>query len=95
MSSTLTEQKIALRRPVSARDEMIAPVPVEIPGPTAPPPAGPPALHLEHVTKTFVVGRKRKPVVAVDDVSLRVEPRTRSTGSSGRTGAASPPSSAS
>jgi len=36
-------------------------------------PAGPPALLLEHVTKTFVVGRKRKPVVAVDDVSMRLE----------------------
>jgi ABC-2 type transport system ATP-binding protein len=36
-------------------------------------PVGPPALLLEHVTKTFVVGRKRKPVVAVDDVSMRLE----------------------
>ena len=31
-----------------------------------------PALLAEHVTKRFVVGRKRKPVVAVDDVSLRI-----------------------
>jgi len=31
-----------------------------------------PALLVEHVTKRFVVGRKKKPVVAVDDVSLRV-----------------------
>jgi len=36
-------------------------------------PSGPPALLLDHVTKTFVVGRKRKPVVAVDDVSMRLE----------------------
>ncbi len=36
-------------------------------------PVGPPALLLEHVSKTFVVGRKKKPVAAVDDVSLRVE----------------------
>jgi ABC-2 type transport system ATP-binding protein len=70
--STLTEPKIALRRPVSARDEMIAPVPVEIPEPPAPRPVGPPALHLEHVSKTFVVGRKKKPVVAVQDVSMSV-----------------------
>jgi len=35
--------------------------------------AGPPALLLEHVSKAFVVGRRKKPVVAVDDVSLRVE----------------------
>ncbi len=34
-----------------------------------------PALRIEHLTKKFVVGgrRKRKTVVAVDDVSLRIE----------------------
>ncbi len=31
-----------------------------------------PALLVDHVTKRFVVGRKRKPVIAVDDVSLRI-----------------------
>jgi len=31
-----------------------------------------PALLAEHVTKRFVVGRKRKSVVAVNDVSLRI-----------------------
>ena len=71
--STLTEPKIALRRPVSAHDETIAPIPVEIAQPAATRPAGPPALHLEGVSKTFVVGRKKKPVVAIADVSLRVE----------------------
>jgi ABC-2 type transport system ATP-binding protein len=71
VSTVLTEPKIALRRPVSARDEMIAPVPGESSAP-APRPAGPPALHLEHVSKTFVVGRGKKPVVAVADVSLSV-----------------------
>ena len=71
--STLTEPKIALRRPVSARDEMIAPVPVEIAAPAPARPVGPPALHLAHVSKTFVVGRKKKPVAAVDDVSLSVQ----------------------
>jgi ABC-2 type transport system ATP-binding protein len=35
--------------------------------------SGPAALHVEHVTKRFVVGRKRKPVVAISDVSLIVE----------------------
>jgi ABC-2 type transport system ATP-binding protein len=52
---------------------MIAPVPVEVPEPAAPRPAGPPALYLEHVSKTFVVGRKKKPVVAVQDVSMSVQ----------------------
>ncbi|HET7685892.1 MAG TPA: ABC transporter ATP-binding protein [Candidatus Limnocylindria bacterium] len=33
---------------------------------------GTPALLAEHVTKRFVVGRKKKPVVAVNDVSLRI-----------------------
>jgi ABC-2 type transport system ATP-binding protein len=31
-----------------------------------------PALLVEHLTKRFVVGRKRKPVVAVNDVTLRI-----------------------
>jgi ABC-2 type transport system ATP-binding protein len=32
-----------------------------------------PALVVEHVTKRFVVGRKRRPVLAINDVSLRIE----------------------
>jgi ABC-2 type transport system ATP-binding protein len=39
----------------------------------APVVAGLPALRIDHVTKRFVVGRKRKPVVAIADVSLRLE----------------------
>jgi ABC-2 type transport system ATP-binding protein len=31
-----------------------------------------PALVAEHVSKRFLVGRKRKPVVAINDVSLRI-----------------------
>jgi ABC-2 type transport system ATP-binding protein len=31
-----------------------------------------PALLVEHVTKRFVVGRKKKPVIAVNDISLRI-----------------------
>jgi ABC-2 type transport system ATP-binding protein len=71
--STLTEPKIALRRPLSARDEVITPGLVEIAQPVPAGPVGPPALYLEHVSKTFVVGRKKKPVAAVDDVSLSVQ----------------------
>ena len=38
-----------------------------------PPPAGElPALLIEHATKRFVVGRKKKPVVAVNDVSVSI-----------------------
>ncbi len=33
---------------------------------------GVPALLIDHVTKRFVVGRKKKPVIAVNDVSLRI-----------------------
>ncbi len=35
--------------------------------------AGPPALLVEHVTKRFSVDRKKAPVQAIDDVSLRIE----------------------
>jgi ABC-2 type transport system ATP-binding protein len=46
-------------------------------GSAAPVPApsrvGPPALVVTGVTKRFVVGRKRRSVVAIDDVSLRLE----------------------
>ena len=31
------------------------------------------AVLVEHVTKRFVVGRKKKPVVAINDVSLRIQ----------------------
>ena len=43
--------------------------------PGAPPgaPPGTPALLVEHVTKTFVVGRGKTPVAAVTDVSMRLE----------------------
>jgi ABC-2 type transport system ATP-binding protein len=36
-------------------------------------PSGPPALLIEDVSKRFVVGRRKKPVVAIDHVSLRLE----------------------
>ena len=32
----------------------------------------PPALLIDHVTKTFVVGRHKRPVVAISDVSMRL-----------------------
>ncbi|MDQ1323320.1 MAG: transporter, partial [Chloroflexota bacterium] len=39
-------------------------------------PAGPPALLVEHVTKRFNVDRRKPPVLAIDNVSLRLEPGT-------------------
>ena len=39
----------------------------------APAQAALPALRMDGVTKRFVIGRKRKPVVAISDVSLRLE----------------------
>ncbi len=36
-------------------------------------PAGPPALLVEHVSKRFNVDRRKPPVLAIDDVSLRLE----------------------
>lgn len=47
-----------------------------VPGPVAPhalSAAETPALVIDHVTKRFVVGRKKKPVVAIDDVSVRIK----------------------
>jgi ABC-2 type transport system ATP-binding protein len=38
--------------------------------------SGPPALLVEHVTKRFNVGRHKPPVLAIDNVSLRLEPGT-------------------
>ena len=37
------------------------------------PVSGPPALLAEHLTKTFHVGRKKRPVHAINDISLRIE----------------------
>jgi len=49
---------------------MTAVEPVRRVGP--PPPGELPALLLEHATKRFVVGRKKKAVVAVNDVSMSI-----------------------
>ncbi len=38
--------------------------------------SGPPALLVEHVTKRFNVGRRKPLVLAIEDVSLRLEPGT-------------------
>jgi ABC-2 type transport system ATP-binding protein len=40
---------------------------------TGPPAESVPALLVDHVTKRFAVGRRKQPVVAVDDVSIRLE----------------------
>ena len=50
--------------------ERPARVPVRRVGP--PPPGEQPALLIEHATKRFVVGRKRKDVLAVNDVSMSI-----------------------
>ncbi len=68
MTTTIARPDVRTRRPVLA-DPVPAPTPVPHATREA---AGPPALLVEGVTKRFVVGRKRKPVVAVDDVSLHV-----------------------
>ena len=67
----MPEQKITVRTPVSAQVEAPARILDGAPRPVRP--AGPPALLLEHVGKTFVIGRKKKPVAAISDVSMRVE----------------------
>jgi ABC-2 type transport system ATP-binding protein len=54
----------------TASAPMTAAAPVRRVGP--PPPGELPALLLEHATKRFVVGRKKKSVVAVNDVSMSI-----------------------
>src|SRR5918995_7123475 len=64
-----TEQKTA---PMVARDVTDVPArqPVRRVGP--PPDGEQPALFIEHATKRFVVGRKKKSVFAVNDVSMSI-----------------------
>ena len=58
----------------TAPAQVAAPTPVRQPlRRVGPPPAGEqPALLLEHATKRFIVGRKKKAVVAVNDVTMSI-----------------------
>jgi ABC-2 type transport system ATP-binding protein len=72
VTSTLTQRPQALEAPPAApvrTDPM--PTPEPVPHVRAEP-AAVPALLVEHVTKRFVVARRRPPVVAISDVSLRL-----------------------
>ena len=57
-------------------ESKIAPMPVTSAEPVRhvgpPPPGEQPALLIEHATKRFVVGRKKKSVIAVNDVSMSI-----------------------
>jgi ABC-2 type transport system ATP-binding protein len=68
MTEVMTEPKTtpmpAAASPAPAR------VPVRHVGP--PPPGEQPALLVEHATKRFVVGRKKKDVIAVNDMSMSI-----------------------
>jgi ABC-2 type transport system ATP-binding protein len=66
----LIEPHEAETRPVPGA---VPPAPAPTTRRPAPVPGPVPALLVDHVTKRFVVGRKKKPVLAVDDVSLRIE----------------------
>jgi ABC-2 type transport system ATP-binding protein len=60
-----------LKNGTTAQQAPAAPVRQEAPAVPARPAM--PAMLMDHVTKRFVVGRGRKPVVAISDVSLRLE----------------------
>ena len=60
----VTNEPKSTTRPIPARE------PVRRGGP--PPPDEQPALLIEHATKRFVVGRKKKSVLAVNDVSMAI-----------------------
>jgi len=66
----LTEPHRPESEPVSGAEHALPAPSVRRPAPV---PGPVPALLVDHVTKRFVVGRKKKPVTAVDDVSLRIE----------------------
>ena len=69
-----------LRQPKTAQDRSFDPARLPLPE-AAPSPAsghgrgarGVPALLVDRVTKRFTVARKKRPVVAINDVSLRLE----------------------
>ena len=68
-AKTMTDE-----RPGGAVEEPRMAAPERAPEPVAiSEPAAVPALLAEHVTKRFQVGRKKKPVLAINDVSLRIE----------------------
>jgi ABC-2 type transport system ATP-binding protein len=69
VTAILTPEQKTSSEPVSRR---VVGTTAPTPGRTVRP-AGPPALLVERATKRFVVGRSRRPVVAVDQVSLRLE----------------------
>jgi len=77
MTSTLLhEPKTQVRSDEPARLPSFDDEPSELGGAAPEPTPAPvvvPALLVEHVTKRFTVGRKRRPVTAIADVSLRVE----------------------
>ena len=66
MTATLKPQEL---KTTPRRIEPVAPSVVD----AATRPTVPPAVLIEHVTKRFTVGRKKKPVAAITDVSLRLE----------------------
>jgi ABC-2 type transport system ATP-binding protein len=63
MTGVIEQPKTDVKASASPRASLPAPV-VEA--------VGPPALLIDHVSKAFKVGRKKKPVMAVHDVSLRI-----------------------
>ena len=69
MTEVMTEPKTT-GIPTTNPPSVPAREPVRRVGP--PPPGEQPALLIEHATKRFVVGRKKKAVVAVNDVSMSI-----------------------
>jgi ABC-2 type transport system ATP-binding protein len=63
-AKTMTDERLA----VTAEEPQVA-----APARSEPAPTALPALLAEHVTKRFQVGRKKRPVMAINDVSLRIE----------------------
>ena len=72
MTTTIDRARTLVRRPIAVGPGREPAPDHRDRGPETTPVGGTPALLVAGVTKRFVVGRKRKPVVAVHDVSLHV-----------------------
>ena len=72
MTEVTTTEPKTTPMPSAAPQQGPAPVPERARRVGPPPPDELPALFIDHATKRFVVGRKKKAVLAVNDVSLSI-----------------------
>jgi ABC-2 type transport system ATP-binding protein len=72
MTEVMTTEPKTTPMPSAEPQPAVAPAPEQARRVGPPPPGELPALFIDHATKRFVVGRKKKPVMAVNDVSMSI-----------------------